>query len=69
MVKHKIIWLHRAKIKLFKILEFYAKRNKSKAYSIMLYNRINKEIKTLLKQPDIGVSTEIEDVRGLIIDN
>ena len=69
MGKRKIIWSHRAEIKLFKILEFYAERNKSKTYSIKLYQRLNKELKTLLKQPDIGLNTEIESVRGLIVDD
>ena len=69
MVKHKIIWSHRAEIKLLKILEFYAERNKSKSYSAKLYHRLNKELKLLLKQPDIGHNTEINPVRGLIVDN
>ena len=69
MGRRKIIWSHKAEIKLFKILEFYAERNKSKTYPIKLYQRLNKELKTLLKQPDIGLKTEIESVRGLIVDD
>ncbi|NOU19941.1 MAG: type II toxin-antitoxin system RelE/ParE family toxin [Bacteroidales bacterium] len=69
MAKRKIIWSHRAEIKLFKILEFYAERNKSKIYSAKLYQRLNKELKVLLKHPDIGLNTEIESVRGLIVDD
>jgi plasmid stabilization system protein ParE len=69
MAKRKIIWSHRAEIKLFKILEFYAERNKSRTYSAKLYQRLNKELKILLKQPDIGLNTEIESVRGLIVDD
>lgn len=69
MAKRQIIWSHRARIKLFKILEFYAERNQSKTYSIKLYQRLNKELKILFKQPDIGLNTEIESVRGLIIDD
>ena len=68
MVKRKIIWSHRAKIKLFQILEFYSARNKSKVYSKKLYIRFNKELKLLLKQPKIGIKTEIEEIRGLIVD-
>ncbi|MFC2137763.1 type II toxin-antitoxin system RelE/ParE family toxin [Bacteroidota bacterium] len=68
MVKRKIIWSNRAKIKLYKILEFYIERNKSKSYSIKLYNKFNKELKLLLKHPDVGIKTEIDTVRGLIID-
>jgi len=69
MAKRKIIWSHRAEIKLFKILEFYAERNESRTYSAKLYQRLNKELKILLKQPDIGLNTEIESVRGLIVDD
>jgi plasmid stabilization system protein ParE len=67
MAEHKIIWSHRAKIKLYAILEFYAKRNKSKTYSAKLYSKFNKEIKLLAKYPNLGIKTEIESVRGLII--
>ena len=67
MAKVKIIWSHRAEIKLFKILEFYSERNKSRSYSKKLYERLNKELKILIKQPDIGLKTEIESIRGLII--
>ena len=69
MAKRKIIWSHRAEIKLFKILEYYAERNKSKTYSAKLYQRFNNELKTLLKQPDVGLNTEIIPVRGLIVDD
>jgi len=69
MVRRKIIWSHRARIKLFEILEFYSERNKSKTYSAKLYHRLNKELKILIRQPEIGLHTEIEPVRGLIIDD
>jgi plasmid stabilization system protein ParE len=69
LAKPKIIWSHRAEIELFKILEFYCQRNKSSYYSKKLYQKLNKELKIQLKQPDIGLKTEIETVRGLIIDD
>jgi plasmid stabilization system protein ParE len=68
MAKGKIIWSKTAEIKLYKILEFYKERNKSKEYATKLYKKINREILLLQKQPDIGIKTEIESVRGLIID-
>lgn len=68
MAKGKIIWSHKARIKLYTILEFYTKRNKSKTYSSRLYARINREIKLLGKYSDLGIKTEIESVRGLIVD-
>lgn len=69
MAKLKIIWSHRAEIKLFNILEFYSERNKSRSYAKKLYQRLNKELKILLKHPGIGIKTDIESVRGLIIDD
>jgi plasmid stabilization system protein ParE len=69
MVKRKIVWSNRARIKLFEILEFYTERNKSRVYSAKLYQRLNKELKILHNQPDIGLNSEIESVRGLIIDD
>lgn len=50
-------------------MEFYAHRNKSKIYSIKLYQRFKKELTVLVKQPEIGIKTEIESVRGLIVDD
>ena len=67
MVKLKIIWSHRANIKLYKFLEFYIERNKSKTYSVKLYNKFNKELKLLHKHPEIGIKTELDAVRGLIV--
>ena len=69
MAKRKIIWSHKARIRLFDILEFYTKRNNSKSYSGKLYKRLNKELRILIKQPGIGIKTEVESVRALIIDN
>jgi hypothetical protein len=69
MVRHKIIWSHRARIKLFKILEFYSERNLSKDYSIKLYHKIIQELKILFKQPSPGLKTELESIRGLIVDD
>ena len=68
MAKRKIVWSDRAKKRLYRILEFYIERNKSKSYSIKLYKLLNKEVKLLLKYPDLGLKTSEESVRGLIID-
>ncbi len=69
MGKRKIIWSRKANRKLFEILEFYAQRNKSKTYSKSLYQKLKKELSILKKHPEIGIKTEIETVRGLIIDD
>ena len=68
MAKRKIVWSHRARIKLLMILEFYTERNKSKTYSKKLYTKFNKELSLLLKQPEIGIKTELDSVRGLIVE-
>ena len=68
MAKRKIVWSDRAKKRLYGILEFYIERNKSKSYSTKLYRLLNKEVKLLLKYPDLGLKTSEESVRGLIID-
>jgi plasmid stabilization system protein ParE len=67
MVKRKIVWSHRARIKLYEILKFYNDRNQSNSYSSKLYKRFTKELKLLKKHPDLGINTEMENVRGLII--
>jgi toxin YoeB len=68
MAKRKIVWSDRAKKRLYGILEFYIERNKSKSYSIKLFKLLHKEVKLLLKYPDLGLKTSEESVRGLIID-
>jgi len=69
MAKRKIVWSHRAKIKLYQILEFYIERNKSSSYSKKLYLKVRKEASLLVKHPEIGIKTEFDSVRGLIVEN
>ena len=67
MAKRKIVWSQRASVKLYEILKFFNERNKSKVYSEKLYRKFNKDLNLMIKQPDLGIKTEIESVRGLII--
>ena len=69
MAKRKIVWSHSANIKLFQILDFYAQRNGNKTYSIKLYKKLVKELKLLKKQPEIGILTDLDSVRGLVVDD
>ena len=69
MAKRKIVWSDRAQKRLYGILEFYIQRNKSNTYSQKLHKLLIKEIKILLKHPDIGLKTTEETIRELIIDN
>ena len=68
MVKRKIVWSNKAKIKLFKILEYYTERNKSATFSKKLYKKFSKELVLLKKQPEIGIQTDYDGIRGLIVD-
>lgn len=67
MAKRKIIWSHRARIKLYEILEYFAERDNNTTYAERLYKRFIKELHLLKKHPDLGIKTEIDSVRGLII--
>ena len=67
MAKRKIVWSNRAKQRLYDILEVYIERNKSKTYSNKLQRLLNKEVKLLLKYPEIGLKTTEESTRGLIV--
>ena len=69
MAKRKIVWSNRAIKRLYGILEFYVQRNKSKTYSRKLYQNLQKEIKILIKLPEIGLKTTEESIRGLIIED
>jgi plasmid stabilization system protein ParE len=67
MGKHKISWSHLAKIKLFKILDFYTDRNKSPEYSKKLYSEFQKTLSLASKNPEMGIKTDKDFVRGLIV--
>lgn len=66
MVKRKIIWSARARLDLFEILDFYYKRNGTISYSRKLNATIRKAIRLLEKYADIGIQTDVNDVRNLI---
>ena len=66
MVKRKIIWSKRAKLDLFEILDFFYVRNGNKTYCKKLNSAFRKSIRLLEKHSDIGVCTDIQDIRNLI---
>ncbi len=66
MVKRKIIWSSRSKTDLFDILDFYFQRNGTKTYSIKLNANLRKSILLLETYPEIGVQTDVENIRSLI---
>jgi plasmid stabilization system protein ParE len=67
MAKRKIVWSYNAQKKLYEILEFYNERNKSTSYSKKLYSSFQKELKLLLKYPNLGIKTDLDGIRGLIV--
>ena len=66
MVKRKIIWSPRAKLDLFEILDFYYKRNGTKTYSNKLNSKIRTSVRLLEKHYDIGVQSDVHNIRNLI---
>src|SRR4030042_2458332 len=66
MVKRRIIWSSRAKLDLSEILDFYYQRNGTKTYSKKLNLNVRKSIRLLSKLPDIGIQTDVKNVRNLI---
>ena len=67
MVERKIIWSPRAKQDLLEILDFYNTRNGNKAYSIKLNAIIQKSIRKLRTQSQIGRNSDIKHIKCLII--
>ncbi len=66
MVKRKIIWSARAKKDLIEILEFYYQRNGTKTYSRKLNTRIHRSISLLASYAEIGIQTDVANIRNLI---
>ncbi|MDD2305978.1 MAG: type II toxin-antitoxin system RelE/ParE family toxin [Prolixibacteraceae bacterium] len=69
MAKQRIIWSPRAKLDLFEILDFYFKRNGSKTFSIKLNTSFRKAIRFLDKYSNLGIQTDIPNIRVLIESN
>jgi len=66
MVKRKIIWSPRARLDLLGILEFYFKRNGTITYSKKLNANIRKSVRLLEKYSEIGLQTDVINVKNLI---
>jgi toxin YoeB len=63
MAKRKIVWSNRAIKRLYGILESYDQRNKSKTYTNKFYRLLQKEVKILIKFPEIGLKTTEDSAR------
>ena len=69
MEKLKIVWSDIASEKLEEILFFYFVRNDSETYSKKLFKKFMQDIRLLSHAPNIGITTKIKNVRGLIIED
>ena len=65
----QIIWSAKARQELFDILEFWSIHNHSNAYSLSLYKKIQINLKYISENHFIGKSTNINNVRVLVISN
>ena len=69
MAKREVIWTKNSEIQLQDILVFFTKRNQSGLYSRKLYKRFKKELRTVSNNPELGIKTKLDQVRGLIIED
>jgi plasmid stabilization system protein ParE len=69
MAKREIIWSKNSEIQLHDILVFYINRNKSSSYSVKLYRRFKLELEKTVTNPEIGIKTKLDSIRGLIVGN
>lgn len=69
MAKREVIWTKVSEIQVQEILELYTQRNKSGQYSRKLYKKFKTELKAAAKNPEVGVKTKLDQIRGLIIED
>lgn len=69
MAGREVIWTKNSEIQLQEILEFFTKRNKSNLYSKKLYKKFRAELIAVSKNPESGIKTKLDDIRGLIIED
>jgi len=69
MAKYKVEWSIEARADLLDILDFYFQRNGNAIYSQKLYSKINKSINLVVKNPTLGLATDMESVRALVNGN
>ncbi|MBW6480416.1 MAG: type II toxin-antitoxin system RelE/ParE family toxin [Bacteroidales bacterium] len=65
--KREVVWTRNSEIQLQEILDFFNRRNKSSAYSQKLYKLFKSELNTAAKQPEIGIKTRLDGIRGIIV--
>ncbi len=69
MAARKVIWSVYSRQNLIEIFEFFNFRNKSKTYSLKLHRLFQSEVKRIIIYPEIGIITNKQDIRGLIVND
>ena len=69
MAKREVIWTKNSEIQLQEIFEYFTQKNKSGLYSRKLYKKFKTELKTAAKNPESGIKTKLDQIRGLIIED
>jgi plasmid stabilization system protein ParE len=69
MAKRKVVWTKDSEVQLQGILEFFTLRNKSSVYSRKLYKKFKTELLSVSKKPELGIKTQLDQIRGLIIED
>jgi plasmid stabilization system protein ParE len=69
MDKREIIWFSPARLELLEILEYYFKRNGTMTFSKKLNSNLRNKIRLLANQAEIGVHTDILNIRNLKVGN
>jgi len=63
------VWTRNSEIQLKEILEFFTERNKSGKYSLKLYKKFKSELKLAAQNPEIGINTKLDRIKGLIVED
>lgn len=69
MAKRSVIWTKNSEIQLQEILNYFTIRNKSVLYSRKLYKKFKRELTIVSKDPELGLKTKLDKIRGLIVDD
>ncbi len=67
MAKREVVWTDSSQIQLHKILTYFTDRNRSNHYSKKLYKAFKNQLAKAAINPEIGIKTKVQNIRGLII--
>lgn len=67
MAKYKIEWSAEARLDLLDIMEYYYQRNGNTDYCKKLNSKFKKSLQIAAKNPLLGLQTDIDSVRAIIV--